>query len=426
MFCSDCIQQYVETQVFANGNLGIDRRTKKPATEILCCSGDCTSGFRDEQLKKNLPTKTWEKYCELQHIAVAQQAGLGDAMSECSKCGFKAYVPETQILFECPVKDCLFISCKRCGREPHIPLRCEEVKQKKRQDEGRLKIEEALSAAKMRECPKCKKKFIKEHGCNKVFLKNIDNWMGAQFCFTILNLSPLPQMVCPCGLKLCYICRSPLDNKNPYNHFCQVCCRFKIIACYHADAYTCLFFHYLQTPHCTHEDCGRCKLHSNTEEDDEQAMREAGITAAERYKAELEKEDDGKQAAAGVDLDVDKIMHDPGARTRSQLSVHANAAQVQAAAADLAMQAVEFRAAVEAAGQAAQAQLEAARAQLRAAANANRNRVPRQAAADAAGLANRAAPLQATGVLAAGRRMRDPRDANVRQQLARLNATRRR
>ncbi|KAG7374211.1 hypothetical protein IV203_013306 [Nitzschia inconspicua] len=265
MFCSECIQQYVESQVFGSGSLGIDRRTKKPATEILCCSGDCTSGFNDFFLKSVLPTKTWEKYCELQHIAVTEQAGLGEEMSSCSKCGFRAHVPETQILFECPVMDCLFISCKKCGKEPHIPLRCEEVVQKEREDEGRLKIEEALSEAKMRTCPKCKQKFIKESGCNK--------------------------MICRCGLKLCYVCRKPLCNTDPYAHFCQ-------------------------TAHCDHKRCGKCKLHSNTEEDDAQAMREAGITAAEMYKAKIQEEVGSDSAVANINFDVDKIMHDPAARQR--------------------------------------------------------------------------------------------------------------
>ena len=129
MFCTECVQQFVKTNCFSNGSLGIDQRTKKPATELLCFAGDCTSGFRDEELKKVLPTKTWEKYCEIQYMAVVNQAGLGDTMKSCSKCGYKAYVPETQKLFECPVADCLFVSCKDCGKEPHIPLRCEEVVQ---------------------------------------------------------------------------------------------------------------------------------------------------------------------------------------------------------------------------------------------------------------------------------------------------------
>ena len=61
-------------------------------------------------------------------------------------------------------------------------------------------------------------------------------------------------------------------------------------------------------------------------------MREAGITAAERYKADLESEGDGKQASAGVNLDVDQIMRDPGAAARRRRTSTANAARMQHAA----------------------------------------------------------------------------------------------
>ena len=153
MFCRDCIIQYVESQVFGSGNLGIDLETKKPALEIKCCDSDgCTSGFRDINLMKVLPTKTWEKYNELQHTVQVQRAGLLGKLSTCPKCGYQAELAQTQMIFECPVQDCRFSSCKKCGKASHIPLRCEEVAQQKRQDDGRLKIEEALSEAKMRVC----------------------------------------------------------------------------------------------------------------------------------------------------------------------------------------------------------------------------------------------------------------------------------
>ena len=267
MFCRDCILQYVESQVFGSGNLGIDKETKKPALELKCCEGGgCNSGFRDDNLKKILPQKTWEKYSELQAAAQIAQAGLGEC-STCPKCGYQALIPETQMIFECPVVDCQFVSCKKCGKKAHIPLRCEEVRQQERQDEGRLKIEEALSEAKMRTCPKCKKKFIKSDGCNK--------------------------MTCACGMKLCYVCRSPLDKiNNPYSHFCQI-------------------------PHCDHSSCGKCKLYSNDAEDDAQAMREAGIAAKEEFETRLKKENGG-EVAGNVQLDVDQIMHDPSQPQQQQ------------------------------------------------------------------------------------------------------------
>jgi TRIAD3 protein (E3 ubiquitin-protein ligase RNF216) len=145
------------------------------------------------------------------------------------------------------------VSCRKCGKEPHIPYKCDEVTKIKRQDEGRLKVEEAISRAKIRTCPKCKTSFVKTDGCNK--------------------------MTCSCSLKLCYICRQPVPKHDPYSHFCQ-------------------------TPHCDHKKCGLCTLYSNDKEDDERAMREAGVGAAEEYREELLKGD----GSADVEINVDQIL----------------------------------------------------------------------------------------------------------------------
>jgi hypothetical protein len=239
LFCTDCMVSLVETAVFSNGTLGTNKETKRPAHEILCChESGCQSGFRDDFLHKILPEKTWEQYCELQGKAVIELAGLGDTLGSCPKCGYHAFLPETEMIFTCPVQDCRFASCRKCGDVPHIPLRCEEAAEKRKQERnetGRLAVEEALSNAKIRICPKCKKKSIKSEGCNKIS--------------------------CPCGMKFCYTCRAPLD-KVGYAHFCS-------------------------TPHCDHTSCQKCKLHSNFQEDDDLAMKEAGITALQRYKAEI-------------------------------------------------------------------------------------------------------------------------------------------
>lgn len=165
-------------------------------------------------------------------------------------------MPSTQMIFECPVSSCRFHSCRKCGKAAHIPLRCDEVVKQKIEDEGRLKVEEAISAAKIRICPKCKKSFIKSDGCNK--------------------------MSCPCGRKVCYICRKDITREG-YKHFCQV-------------------------PHCNHSDCGKCLLHTNADQDDERAMREAGVTAAERYKEQIRTEDPKSSAKVDINLDVDKIL----------------------------------------------------------------------------------------------------------------------
>ena len=95
---------------------------------------------------------------------------------------------------------------------------------------GRLTVEEAITAAKVRHCPSCKKSFIKESGCNKI--------------------------TCSCGIKVCYLCQKKI---NDYSHFCQ-------------------------KAHCTHKDCNGCPLYTKAEEDDLRAMREAGLAAAEQVK----------------------------------------------------------------------------------------------------------------------------------------------
>jgi len=156
--------------------------------------------------------------------------------------------------------DCRHESCRKCGKEPHIPLRCEEVVQKNREDEGRLKVEEALAEAKIRKCPKCTTPFVKSDGCNK--------------------------MTCRCGAKICYICRQELNGHNPYDHFCKK--------------------------------CGKCVLFSNAEEDDQRAMREAGLTAAQAYRQELQ-ETGGSDVH--VDIDVDRIMTSGEASRRRPVSI---------------------------------------------------------------------------------------------------------
>lgn len=103
-------------------------------------------------------------------------------------------------------------------------------------------------------------------------------------------------MTCACGMNICYVCNTPLDKiQNPYAHFCQ-------------------------TPHCDHSSCGKCRLYTNDEEDDAQAMRDAGLAAKKEFEDNLKKAEGGKDLATNVQFDVDQIMHDPtkGQRRRRQ------------------------------------------------------------------------------------------------------------
>lgn len=190
--------------------------------------------------------------------------------STCSKCGFQAQLPETELIFRCPVSTCGFESCRHCGDEPHIPLKCSEVESKDA-TKGRLRVEEAITNAKIRTSPKCSNKFVKESGCNK--------------------------MTCSCRTRICYICRAVIQD---YTHFCQA-------------------------PHCDHSSCGKCRLYSNAEEDDKLAMRDAGIKAAEAVRGE-------SLLSASTEVNVEDILQ-AGVTTTARQQQPAAAARRQPVAA---------------------------------------------------------------------------------------------
>ena len=281
LFCRDCLSSYVENQVFANGNFGVNTKTKEPNLELVCFHGDgCAAGFDRHILVIALKPAVLQKYDELQTRVSLAKAGLDQSMCTCPKCGFSAEIPETQNVFACLL--CGFESCRHCWEPSHIPLRCDEV-EKEAEAQGRARVEEAASAAVIRFCPKCKKGVIKSEGCNKI--------------------------TCACGIKFCYICRKKISD---YTHFCQ-------------------------TPHCNHSDPKKCKnkcpLYTTDPKEDERRSREAALAEAKRVEEEMaakfaksvsdEKkpqlfgvEDDRKQPAKpkNVHIDVDSILRGPGRR----------------------------------------------------------------------------------------------------------------
>ncbi|KAG6039003.1 hypothetical protein E4U41_003359 [Claviceps citrina] len=58
----------------------------------------------------------------------------------------------------------------------------------------RTQVEQAMSLAIKRVCPRCNTSFVKNAGCNK--------------------------LTCPCGYKMCYVCRADLGDEG-YRHFCD-------------------------------------------------------------------------------------------------------------------------------------------------------------------------------------------------------------
>ena len=108
-----------------------------------------------------------KKYDELQYAAVVESSGLD--ISRCPKCEFMAVADERwpPLLFHCP--KCNYRSCRKCGDDYHPDIRCDQVESKKEAG-GRTKVEEAMTNALVRTCPRpmCRRKFLKESGCNKM------------------------------------------------------------------------------------------------------------------------------------------------------------------------------------------------------------------------------------------------------------------
>jgi hypothetical protein len=136
--------------------------------------------------------------------------------------------------FHCRKPDCGRKSCIRCEKgwtDVHV---CHMSSL----DSLRTQVEQAMSLAVKRVCPRCNTSFVRSSGCNK--------------------------MRCPCGYEMCYICRADISGKtrnSTYQHFCN---------------------HFWQDPtkkKCT--ECNRCSLYEVEEE--ELVLRKAREAVESRW-----------------------------------------------------------------------------------------------------------------------------------------------
>lgn len=156
--CYDCAETYIKSEVG-------DSRCR-----VLCTAG-CGAGFAHEQLHQLSDKSLLEKLELLQQEKDIRDAGLDD-LEECPFCDYKAILPpvEEDFEFRCMNPLCEKTSCRRCKSVSHIPITCEQYAKDNKMN-VRHKIEEAMTAAMIRSCNKCKKQFIKEYGCNKMVSK---------------------------------------------------------------------------------------------------------------------------------------------------------------------------------------------------------------------------------------------------------------
>ncbi|KAL3440895.1 hypothetical protein BJX65DRAFT_17802 [Aspergillus insuetus] len=185
-FCYACIRKAAETQI------GLMKYT----LHCFDVSG-CQASFARPHLKEVLGASMMAKLDSLQQEDEIRMAGL-DGLEDCPFCSFKAVLApvEEDREFRCENPACNVVSCRLCKERTHIPRSCEEARKDKGLSE-RHEVEEAMSKALIRNCPKCQVKIVKEDGCNK--------------------------MICPqCHTSMCYVCKKDI-TKEAYGHFGRGC-----------------------------------------------------------------------------------------------------------------------------------------------------------------------------------------------------------
>ena len=179
LYCRECISRGAAVSIG-------DGKT------IIECLGHCKEEIVWQNLQKVLSPNVMSKLL-LKRQAEEVGAAELDNLVACPFCPYVTIMedPDDKVL-DCRNPECGRDSCRLCKEPNHVPLRCKEVV-KRDEESARKHIEEQMSEAMMRECWKCKVKFFKEEGCNK--------------------------MACPrpgCGAQMCYLCKLPVQD---YSHF---------------------------------------------------------------------------------------------------------------------------------------------------------------------------------------------------------------
>ncbi|KAK8156267.1 hypothetical protein IWX90DRAFT_228017 [Phyllosticta citrichinensis] len=244
-FCHGCANMYVSNE--------IGQRKCRPK---CMDTGGCDAEFSRGQLKAFLDDKVFETLERLQQQEDLRNAGIED-LDECPFCDFKMICAPKLVdrEFRCLNEDCAVVSCRLCRQETHVPFTCEQASKDKKID-VRHKVEEAMTAALIRECNNCKNKFIKDYGCNKMT------------CTSCRNLQ-------------CYVCSK---NVKDYHHFGA-------------------------KP-------GQCPLYENTEQRHEEEVQKAEKAAFEELKKENPNmaEEDLKIQVSEAVKKADKERIERGAR----------------------------------------------------------------------------------------------------------------
>ncbi|KAL4148747.1 hypothetical protein QTP88_002912 [Uroleucon formosanum] len=176
IFCSACIKKGTEVAV---GGSKVD----------IKCFGDCNEEFNLTMIKSIVDDKLYQRIMRLKQAQEIKAADI-EGLETCAFCDYSVILSPDLKIINCLNPECKKETCRQCREESHFPYRCDQI-EKAPEVEVRTMIENKMTEVLIRICYHCKRKFVKEDGCNK--------------------------MTCSCGKQMCYICRQPVDSN--YSHF---------------------------------------------------------------------------------------------------------------------------------------------------------------------------------------------------------------
>lgn len=152
LFCKDCARRNAEN-VMGNRQ-----------TVVQCMDQDgCTAPFSDKECERFLKPNQIQLLEKLRSESALDAAGIA-GLVKCPYCPWACVIENPdERLFECKNEECGKVTCRTCQKANHLPKTCEEHAEDLKKNNIH-KVEEAMTAAALRSCPKCKLVYIKEYG----------------------------------------------------------------------------------------------------------------------------------------------------------------------------------------------------------------------------------------------------------------------
>jgi hypothetical protein len=171
--CTSCVTREVECLI------------SEGVTEFGCPSMNCSGCIEQRALATKIPHSLWKRVIEFEAERVMFGSRL-EGIVHCAHCGFMCIFEGLGAMI-CP--ECGLETCSNCQAPAHKGS-CSRLDQSHQAEEAAT--DELIAA-----CPECKRRFVREVGCNK--------------------------MTCPvCNTQVCNFCHERIPVHVGYSHFWSV------------------------------------------------------------------------------------------------------------------------------------------------------------------------------------------------------------